>query len=173
MLAERGMSVGDFAEAIGITPANVTVLKNGRAKAVRFTTLDAICHPHGCARRAALAEELVAEAEQWLGLPLRAPAQGAGTAGLGRGWPTSPKSTPNQAKVAEDNVGRRCLGELSATYADIGDLGHVGPQHRRPSTLWAQASGALRMSGSSIKPPIDPGLANLLTFDSFLSIIDI
>ena len=101
MLAERGMSVGDFAEAIGITPANVTVLKNGRAKAVRFTTLDAICHPHGCARRAALAEELVAEAEQWLGLPLRAPAQGAGTAGLGRGWPTSPKSTRNQAKVAE------------------------------------------------------------------------
>ena len=43
MLAERGMSVGDFAEAIGITPANVAVLKNGRAKAVRFTTLDAIC----------------------------------------------------------------------------------------------------------------------------------
>lgn len=43
MLAERGMSVGDFADAIGITPANVAVLKNGRAKAVRFATLDAIC----------------------------------------------------------------------------------------------------------------------------------
>jgi putative transcriptional regulator len=48
MLAERGMSVGDFAEAIGITPANVAVLKNGRAKAVRFTTLDAMCRVLDC-----------------------------------------------------------------------------------------------------------------------------
>ena len=48
LLAERGMSVGDFAEAIGITPANVAVLKNGRAKAVRFTTLDAICRVLEC-----------------------------------------------------------------------------------------------------------------------------
>ena len=48
MPAERGMSVGDFAEAIGITPANVAVLKNGRAKAVRFTTLDAICRVLEC-----------------------------------------------------------------------------------------------------------------------------
>ena len=48
MLAERGMSVGDFAEAIGITPANVAVLKNGRAKAVRFTTLNAICRVLEC-----------------------------------------------------------------------------------------------------------------------------
>jgi len=47
-LAERGMSVGEFAEAVGITPANVAVLKNGRAKAVRFTTLDAICRTLGC-----------------------------------------------------------------------------------------------------------------------------
>ncbi len=36
VLAERGMSVGDFADAIGITPANVAVLKNGRAKANRL-----------------------------------------------------------------------------------------------------------------------------------------
>ena len=43
MLAKRKMGVGELAEAIGITPANVSVLKNGRAKAVRFTTLDAIC----------------------------------------------------------------------------------------------------------------------------------
>jgi putative transcriptional regulator len=43
MLARRKMSVAQFAEAVGITPANVAVLKNGRAKAVRFTTLDAIC----------------------------------------------------------------------------------------------------------------------------------
>ena len=48
MLVERGMSVGDFAEAIGITPANVAVLKNGRAKAVRFSTLDAICRVLEC-----------------------------------------------------------------------------------------------------------------------------
>ena len=48
MLTERGMSVGEFAEAIGITPANVAVLKNGRAKAVRFSTLDAICRVLEC-----------------------------------------------------------------------------------------------------------------------------
>ncbi|MGW7261021.1 helix-turn-helix domain-containing protein [Streptomyces sp. NPDC054834] len=48
MLAERRLSVGEFAEAVGITPANIAVLKNGRAKAVRFTTLDAICRTLGC-----------------------------------------------------------------------------------------------------------------------------
>ncbi|MEU6551473.1 helix-turn-helix transcriptional regulator [Streptomyces sp. NPDC046915] len=48
LLAERRLSVGEFAEAVGITPANVAVLKNGRAKAVRFTTLDAICRTLGC-----------------------------------------------------------------------------------------------------------------------------
>lgn len=48
LLVERGMSVGDFADAIGITPANVAVLKNGRAKAVRFSTLDAICRVLEC-----------------------------------------------------------------------------------------------------------------------------
>lgn len=47
-LARIGMSVGEFAEAVGITPANIAVLKNGRAKAVRFTTLDAICRTLGC-----------------------------------------------------------------------------------------------------------------------------
>ncbi|GAA2628317.1 helix-turn-helix transcriptional regulator [Streptomyces axinellae] len=47
-LARRRLSVGEFAEAVGITPANVAVLKNGRAKAVRFTTLDAICHVLDC-----------------------------------------------------------------------------------------------------------------------------
>lgn len=48
LLAERGMSVGEFAAAVGITPANVAVLKNGRAKAVRFTTLEAICRVLEC-----------------------------------------------------------------------------------------------------------------------------
>ncbi|MFE6719227.1 helix-turn-helix domain-containing protein [Streptomyces albidoflavus] len=47
-LAELGMSVGEFAEAVGITPANIAVLKNGRAKAVRFSTLDAICRVLDC-----------------------------------------------------------------------------------------------------------------------------
>ena len=48
LLVEHGMSVGDFATAIGITPANMTVLKNGRARAVRFSTLDSICRVLGC-----------------------------------------------------------------------------------------------------------------------------
>jgi putative transcriptional regulator len=48
MLARRKMSVAEFAEAVGITPANVAVLKNGRAKAVRFTTLDAVCRVLAC-----------------------------------------------------------------------------------------------------------------------------
>ncbi|MFD0559557.1 putative transcriptional regulator [Stackebrandtia endophytica] len=43
MLAKRKMSVGEFAARIGISGANVAVLKNGRAKAIRFTTLEAIC----------------------------------------------------------------------------------------------------------------------------------
>ena len=47
-LALKKMSVQDFADAIGITPANVAVLKNGRAKAVRFTTLEAICRVLEC-----------------------------------------------------------------------------------------------------------------------------
>lgn len=48
MLARRKMSVGELAERIGITPANLAVLKNGRAKAVRFTTLDALCAALEC-----------------------------------------------------------------------------------------------------------------------------
>ena len=48
LLIERGMSVGEFAAGVGITPANVAVLKNGRARAIRFSTLDAICRVLGC-----------------------------------------------------------------------------------------------------------------------------
>lgn len=47
-LAKRKMSVGDFAERVGLTPANVAVLKNGRAKAVRFSTLAAMCRVLEC-----------------------------------------------------------------------------------------------------------------------------
>ncbi|GAA4478400.1 helix-turn-helix transcriptional regulator [Enteractinococcus fodinae] len=47
-LAKRKMSVGEFAERVGISPANVSVLKNGRAKAVRFSTLEAMCRVLDC-----------------------------------------------------------------------------------------------------------------------------
>ena len=48
MLARRKMSVGALADSVGITPANLAVLKNGRAKAVRFTTLAALCETLAC-----------------------------------------------------------------------------------------------------------------------------
>ncbi len=48
MLARRKMAVGTLAELVGITPANLAVLKNGRAKAVRFSTLDALCLALDC-----------------------------------------------------------------------------------------------------------------------------
>jgi putative transcriptional regulator len=48
MLARRKMPVGELAGRIGITPANLAVLKNGRAKAVRFTTLEALCEVLDC-----------------------------------------------------------------------------------------------------------------------------
>ena len=48
MLARRKMSVGELADRIGITPANLAVLKNGRAKAVRFATLAALCETLEC-----------------------------------------------------------------------------------------------------------------------------
>ncbi len=48
MVARRKMSVGALAAAVGITPANLAVLKNGRAKAVRFTTLAALCDVLEC-----------------------------------------------------------------------------------------------------------------------------
>jgi putative transcriptional regulator len=48
MLARRKMAVGELAERVGITPANLAVLKNGRAKAVRFTTLGALCEALEC-----------------------------------------------------------------------------------------------------------------------------
>lgn len=48
MLARRKMSVGELADRVGITPANLAVLKNGRAKAVRFATLAALCEALSC-----------------------------------------------------------------------------------------------------------------------------
>ncbi|MDD5041734.1 MAG: helix-turn-helix transcriptional regulator [Candidatus Peribacteraceae bacterium] len=48
MLAKRKMSVTKLAEKVGITMANISVLKNGKAKAVRFSTLEAICEALNC-----------------------------------------------------------------------------------------------------------------------------
>lgn len=48
MLAKRKMSVGELSEAIDISPSNIAVLKNGRARAVRFSTLEAICEVLDC-----------------------------------------------------------------------------------------------------------------------------
>jgi putative transcriptional regulator len=47
-LARRKLSVGEFSELVGLTPANVAVLKNGRAKAIRFSTLEAMCRVLEC-----------------------------------------------------------------------------------------------------------------------------
>ncbi|MBA5630152.1 helix-turn-helix domain-containing protein [Moheibacter lacus] len=48
MLAKRKMKSMDLAEQIGITPANLSILKNGKAKGVRFETLEAICKALDC-----------------------------------------------------------------------------------------------------------------------------
>jgi putative transcriptional regulator len=48
MLAKRKMSVTELAEKVGITMANISVLKNGKAKAIRFSTLEAICKALEC-----------------------------------------------------------------------------------------------------------------------------
>jgi putative transcriptional regulator len=48
MLARRKMSVTELAEKVGITMANISVLKNGKAKAIRFSTLEAICRALEC-----------------------------------------------------------------------------------------------------------------------------
>lgn len=48
MLAKRKMSVTELADKVGITMANVSVLKNGKAKAIRFSTLEAICKILDC-----------------------------------------------------------------------------------------------------------------------------
>jgi putative transcriptional regulator len=48
MLARRKMSVTELAEKVGITMANISVLKNGKARAIRFSTLEAICKALDC-----------------------------------------------------------------------------------------------------------------------------
>ena len=48
MMAKRKMSSGELAEKIGITQANLSILKTGKAKAIRFSTLEAICQVLDC-----------------------------------------------------------------------------------------------------------------------------
>lgn len=47
-MAKRHMGAGELAETIGITPANLSILKNNKAKAVRFSTLEALCKALDC-----------------------------------------------------------------------------------------------------------------------------
>ncbi|BCA84544.1 transcriptional regulator [Enterococcus saigonensis] len=48
MLAKRKMSVTELSEKVGITMANISILKNGKAKAIRFSTLEKICEVLDC-----------------------------------------------------------------------------------------------------------------------------
>ena len=48
MMAKRKMSLGELSERVDITPANLSILKNGKARAVRFSTLEAICRELEC-----------------------------------------------------------------------------------------------------------------------------
>lgn len=48
MMAKRKISLGELAEQVGITQANLSILKNNKAKAIRFSTLEAICRALNC-----------------------------------------------------------------------------------------------------------------------------
>ncbi len=48
LLAERGMTLTELADRVGVTVVNLPVLKNGRARAIRFTTMTAICRALDC-----------------------------------------------------------------------------------------------------------------------------
>lgn len=48
IMARRKMSLTELAERIHITPANLSIIKNGRGRAIRYSTLEAICHELNC-----------------------------------------------------------------------------------------------------------------------------
>ena len=48
MLARRKMSSGELSEKVGISPANISILKTGKAKAIRFSTLESLCQALDC-----------------------------------------------------------------------------------------------------------------------------
>ena len=47
-MAKRKISLGELAEKVGLTPANLSILKTGKARAIRFSTLETICRELGC-----------------------------------------------------------------------------------------------------------------------------
>ena len=63
MMAKRKMSLGELSEAVGITLANLSILKNNKAKAIRFSTLDAICRALDC-QPSDILEYVVGEEQQ-------------------------------------------------------------------------------------------------------------
>ena len=48
MMTKRKISLNDLSERVGITPANLSILKTGKAKAIRFSTLETLCQELGC-----------------------------------------------------------------------------------------------------------------------------
>ena len=48
MMARRGIGAGELAQRVGIPPANLSILKNNKARAIRFSTLDALCRELDC-----------------------------------------------------------------------------------------------------------------------------
>jgi putative transcriptional regulator len=74
VLEDRGMTLTELAERVGVTIANLSILKNGRAKAMRFTTLTAICRELDCQPGDLLAYRSTDPSDA-------APRQGAGAAG--------------------------------------------------------------------------------------------
>jgi putative transcriptional regulator len=48
VMARRNMSLAELSERVGITPANLSILKTGKGKAIRFSTLEALCHELRC-----------------------------------------------------------------------------------------------------------------------------
>lgn len=48
MMAKRKMSLNELSERVDVTPANLSILKTGKAKAIRFSTLDAVCRALNC-----------------------------------------------------------------------------------------------------------------------------
>ena len=63
IMAKKRIPAGDLAERIGITPANLSILKNNKAKAIRFSTLEALCRELDCQPGDILTYEMESEEE--------------------------------------------------------------------------------------------------------------
>ena len=87
LLLAKGMTLVDLSARVGVTVANLSILKNGHARAVRFTTLTAICDVLGCSPGELLSLR-DAEGEPRSGSPLRCgPSAGRPSPGRGAGSP--------------------------------------------------------------------------------------